>query len=382
MTTLLAPEILFPKAGIPLVLLADIGLDDPDRASWLALRSGGRDRPRASAEKQNGRSRRAAGAAMVPAKQKQQRARGQQGEARQSVGADPSCRPGQAGVDEGDAHRVPGEAGEQGGSEPFGDDPGGGEEEHEDERMAPPPAPRQTGRGGRIDGEVERQQDHRHPTEPGRHRRLVGEGGGDPVEAEDELAEAEPPAAGQRRAKGRRPLDQPQQGEQRGEHDRPKADRLEAERSGDAGDEGEAEIFHRQPLWRPGSAAVNGTCRGRGEAGGLCPVTAIAGLEYTPEGVCATRTTAGIVSRSPLERSAAQSRSFRYAQASRRRQRASRGDREAAGGFWRRASSARRSRCVSIVPSLLLALHQKTLRHGHCARSTHALSGRFPKSEL
>ena len=60
--------------------------------------------------------------------------------------------------------------------------------------------PRQPGGEHRIDGEVERQQHHRDPAEPGRHRRLEGEGGRDPVEADDELADAEPPADQQRAA--------------------------------------------------------------------------------------------------------------------------------------------------------------------------------------
>ena len=42
------------------------------------------------------------------------------------------------------------------------------------------------------------------------------------------------------------------------------------------------------------------------------------------------------------------------------------GDPEAAGGFWARATSQRRSRCVSIAPSSLLALTQNPLRHGRC----------------
>ena len=49
----------------------------------------------------------------------------------------------------------------------------------------------------RIDCEIERQQHHRDPAEPGRHRRLEGEGGRDPVEADAELAKAETPAGQQ-----------------------------------------------------------------------------------------------------------------------------------------------------------------------------------------
>ena len=66
------------------------------------------------------------------------------------------------------------------------------------DRLAPADPPGQPGGKQREDGEVERHKDHGDPAEPGRHRRLVGEGGRDPVEADDELAEAEQPAGEQR----------------------------------------------------------------------------------------------------------------------------------------------------------------------------------------
>ena len=46
----------------------------------------------------------------------------------------------------------------------------------------------------RIDGEVERQQHDRDPAEPCAACCLEGEGGRDPVQADDELADAERPA--------------------------------------------------------------------------------------------------------------------------------------------------------------------------------------------
>ena len=102
-----------------------------------------------------------------------------------------------------DADRIPGEAGEHAGAEPFGDRPAAGQ--REDERQGACPRPSFHAKPGgehRIDGEVERQQHNRDPAEPGRHRRLEGEGGRDPVEADGELADAEPPADQQARGAG------------------------------------------------------------------------------------------------------------------------------------------------------------------------------------
>ena len=73
-----------------------------------------------------------------------------------------------------------------------------------------------------------------------------------------------------------------------------------------------------------------------------------------------------IIRRSPLARNAAQWRSRSYAQASDVVRRVSPDDRFAAGRFWRRAASLRRSRCFNIAPSLLLAQHQNRLRHDRC----------------
>ena len=116
--------------------------------------------------------------------------------------------PAQRRIDQGHTDRIPGEAGEHRAAQPFGDRPGAGQRQDQRERLAHAESPRQPGGKHRIDGEVERQQDHRDPAEPGRHRRLEGEGGRDPVEADGELADAEPPAdqqgAAQRPARARR----------------------------------------------------------------------------------------------------------------------------------------------------------------------------------
>ena len=97
-----------------------------------------------------------------------------------------------------DAERVPREAGEHCPAQPFGDRPGAGENEHQGDRALASEPPGEAGRDRRINGEVERQQHDRDPAEPRRHRRLIGKGGRDPVEADDELAEPEPPADGER----------------------------------------------------------------------------------------------------------------------------------------------------------------------------------------
>jgi hypothetical protein len=73
-----------------------------------------------------------------------------------------------------------------------------------------------------------------------------------------------------------------------------------------------------------------------------------------------------IALRSPLARSAAQTRSQSYAQASDDVQRAPEGDRFAAGGFCRMAASLVGHDEASIAPSSLLALRQNPLRHGRC----------------
>jgi hypothetical protein len=73
-----------------------------------------------------------------------------------------------------------------------------------------------------------------------------------------------------------------------------------------------------------------------------------------------------IAFKSPVAKSAAQSRSQSYEQASDAVQRALEGDREAARGFWRMAASLVGHDASSIARSSLLALRQNPLRHGRC----------------
>jgi hypothetical protein len=73
-----------------------------------------------------------------------------------------------------------------------------------------------------------------------------------------------------------------------------------------------------------------------------------------------------IVFQSPLARSAAQSRSQSYAQASDDVQRALEDDRSAAGGFWRMAASLVGHDALASHLSSLLALRQNPHRHGRC----------------
>jgi len=107
-------------------------------------------------------------------------------------------------------------------------------------------------------------QHYREPAEPGRHRRLIGESGRDPVQPERELPEAEPPPPRERGAQRRRSLDQPKQGGEGEDGERPKPQRREAERAGEPGEEGEGEWLHRWAVWGLAAGAVNGRRRAGG----------------------------------------------------------------------------------------------------------------------
>ena len=102
-----------------------------------------------------------------------------------------------------------------------------------------PEAPGEARGDRRINGEVEREQDDGDPAEPGRHRRLEGEGGRDPVEADDELAEAERPAGAAGPAtRLLRAADEFAQHREGDRQQRPQRRRLEGEGRSGAGKEG------------------------------------------------------------------------------------------------------------------------------------------------
>jgi len=76
------------------------------------------------------------------------------------------------------------------------------------------------------------------------------------------MADAEPPAAGERGAKVRRPLDQPEEPGKGEERERPQAQRLEAQRPDCAGQEGEKEGHHPGRYAEPlTSASIAGKTR-------------------------------------------------------------------------------------------------------------------------
>ena len=131
-----------------------------------------------------------------------------------------------------------------------------------DEPIAPAPPPRQPGGGGGIDGEVEREQHHRDPAEPGRHRRLEGEGGRDPVQPEHELPDPEPPPPRQRGAQRGRLLDQPEQAGEGEDGQRPQPERREAERRDEAGEESKGKMLHAGAVWGWAAGRVNGRRNG------------------------------------------------------------------------------------------------------------------------
>jgi hypothetical protein len=148
------------------------------------------------------------------------------------------------GVEQNRAFRVPGEAGEHRAAHPFGDDPEGCEPEHQRQRVASPIPPGDARGERRIDGEVEREEDDRDPAEPVRHRRLEGEGGGDPVEPDREVPDREPPAERKRAPQPRRVLDEPHQPGKGDEGQRPEPPGLEPERARGADQQCDEVLLH------------------------------------------------------------------------------------------------------------------------------------------
>jgi hypothetical protein len=91
-----------------------------------------------------------------------------------------------------------------------------------------PPRPCRPCRQADEDREVERKEGDGDPPQPCRHFSLEGEGGGDPVIADGEIAEAEQPAEAEGGAVGVGVFQQPEEDRQCDQRDRPSPERSEA----------------------------------------------------------------------------------------------------------------------------------------------------------
>ena len=211
-------------AGPPLVLLPDVRLDDADRLDDqvgfgdVGPRQQPQDRGRADDQ----------GGSQPAFQDFQPDCRGQQHDkGGQAVGPDQCAEFQQRRGHEHDAHRIPGEAREQARAQPLRDRPRPGKRCHQRERMIAANAPGNASREHRVHGEIERHEDDGDPAEPGRHCRLVGKGGRDPVEADNELAKPEEPADQQCLLQRFGALQEPKQDCKGEEHQRPDVGRRE-----------------------------------------------------------------------------------------------------------------------------------------------------------
>ena len=220
-----APRRFLAEPRPPLVLLADVGLDDadgPDRER-IGRHARGGQQPQED-DRAEDRDRGSQLRAVV----EPQRAAEQDDQRRQAVGADQRAGREQRRIGERPRRGVPRKAGEHRRRAAIRSSPrrrrsastSGTGRRGRSARRGPRPA--------RINGEVERQQHDRDPAEPRRHVGLIGKGGRDPVERDDELAEAEHPAERSARRSDFRAT-AIRTGRRRRPQQRPPVDRLEGE---------------------------------------------------------------------------------------------------------------------------------------------------------
>ena len=126
------------------------------------------------------------------------------------------------------AQRVPWKAGEYPAAQPFAKHPAPGHGQHQRGASSPAQQPPAEHRKTGPDREVKRQADHRDPAHPDRHRRLIGECGGNPVEPDDEVRGPKQPAQQPGITLAARLGQQFQLQRQRGQRHRPQAKRGKA----------------------------------------------------------------------------------------------------------------------------------------------------------
>ncbi len=224
-----ALELLFEARGVIDLVLPQIGLDQRERHRSFARLTGRQINQYGKGSCSTCQGKPSPGAQQVG---KQHRGAGHQ--PRQRVAAGKGQRRRQSGAVPRAQHhhrqRTPGIAAEDPAAQPFRADPHRAEYQREGEQPAPARgAPRDTSRERGPYGEVERQQRRRGPAENGRHFRLIGKGGGDPVVGDGEMGEAEQPTGKQRRAPSGGAPRQPAERADRRKPHRPEVERLEAQ---------------------------------------------------------------------------------------------------------------------------------------------------------
>ncbi len=133
---------------------------------------------------------------------------------------------------------VPRKSGEQVAAQPLGDGEGDREREHA-RRAARPDQPRQREPQRGKERQAGRQPDDRERQQPAEDLGVDQKRVADPIEAGEEIAEAEPPARGRRRhhaaeAPGGGAIDQPDQDREGEERHRPHVERRQRQRRGGA----------------------------------------------------------------------------------------------------------------------------------------------------